>query len=57
MQASMPFANSYDLAHAPGPSNIQIVDWFYLANAANSTQGSKLNDGPLSDHPEHTDER
>ena len=45
MQAAQPFQNNYDLAHAPGPPNIQIVDWFYLANAANSTQGSKLNDG------------
>ena len=44
MQAAQPFQNNYDLAHAPGPPNIQIVDWFYLANPATSAQGSKLSE-------------
>ena len=40
MQATQPFQNNYDLAHAAGPPYIQIVDWFYMSNPANSTQGS-----------------
>ena len=44
MQAAQPFQNNYDLAHATGPPNIQIMDYYYLANPANSTQGSKLSE-------------
>ena len=44
MQAALPFVGNYDLAAAPGPPAVQIVDWFYQASPTSSTQGSQLTD-------------
>ena len=43
-KASLPFANNYDLRNAPNPPAVQVVDWFYTAFPADSSQGSLLAD-------------
>ena len=43
-KASLPFANNYDLKTASNPPAIQLVDYFYTAFPADSTQGTLLED-------------
>ena len=46
MKALLPFAGNFDLRNAPNPAAIVVVDWYYNAFPADSTQGSQL-EGPL----------
>ena len=44
MKAALPFANNYDLKNAPNPPSVQVVDWYYTAFPADSSQGTLLED-------------
>ena len=44
MKAPLPFANNYDLRQASNPPAVQVVDWYYTAFPADSSQGTLLQD-------------